>query len=194
MAITAQNAFLTVPFSLASFTVLSASVKTSTVDAPRRKPNCLAEKPAIDATCSSIQPRTKPSRTLLIVSSRHIGRVSGRTESTAGFGLIGLPAWRIAEAPDARSATRHGIVVVVVIAKYFFKAFVLYFEDAAAGGSDDWMMGVAGADLSYTMELPGGRFDPPPSRIASVGIETFEAFKIFQQFVEEKYVKKSLLN
>ncbi|KAK0077147.1 hypothetical protein PV326_010248 [Microctonus aethiopoides] len=66
--------------------------------------------------------------------------------------------------------------------------------NAAAGGSDDWMMGVAGADLSYTMELPGGRFDPPPSRIASVGIETFEAFKIFQQFVEEKYVKKSLLN
>ncbi|KAK0174949.1 hypothetical protein PV327_008737 [Microctonus hyperodae] len=60
---------------------------------------------------------------------------------------------------------------------------------AAAGGSDDWMMGVAGADLSYTIELPGGRFDPPPSRIASVGIETFEGFKIFQQFVEKKYVK-----
>lgn len=71
---------------------------------------------------------------------------------------------------------------------------ISYSTDAAAGGSDDWMMGVAGADLSYTMELPGGRFDPPPSRIASVGMETFEAFKIFQQFVEEKYVRKSLLN
>ncbi|XP_015110096.1 carboxypeptidase B [Diachasma alloeum] len=61
---------------------------------------------------------------------------------------------------------------------------VLY---AAAGGSDDWALGVAGVDLSYTIELPGGRFDPPASRIVPVGIETFEAFKVFQQYVEETY-------
>ncbi|XP_014297850.1 carboxypeptidase B [Microplitis demolitor] len=62
---------------------------------------------------------------------------------------------------------------------------VLY---AAAGGSDDWLMGVAGANLSYTVELPGGRFDPPPSRIEFVGIETFEAFKVFQEYIEKTFV------
>lgn len=58
---------------------------------------------------------------------------------------------------------------------------------AAAGGSDDWAMAVAGIELSYTIELPGGRFDPPPKNIAKVGDETFDAFVVFQQYVEKKY-------
>ncbi|XP_063973544.1 carboxypeptidase B [Diachasmimorpha longicaudata] len=64
---------------------------------------------------------------------------------------------------------------------------VLY---AAAGGSDDWALAVAGVDLSYTIELPGGRFDPPADRIVPVGIETFEAFKIFHKYVEVVYPPK----
>ncbi|XP_011312944.1 carboxypeptidase B [Fopius arisanus] len=65
---------------------------------------------------------------------------------------------------------------------------VLY---AAAGGSDDWALAVAGVDLAYTIELPGGRFDPPASRIVPVGIETFQAFKVFQQYIAEKYISRN---
>ncbi|XP_014234510.1 carboxypeptidase B-like [Trichogramma pretiosum] len=59
---------------------------------------------------------------------------------------------------------------------------VLY---AAAGGSDDWAMGVAGVDLVYTIELPGGsyKFTPPTSEILPVGQETFEAIKVFARYV-----------
>ncbi|XP_001599198.2 carboxypeptidase B [Nasonia vitripennis] len=55
----------------------------------------------------------------------------------------------------------------------------------AAGGSDDWTMGVAGVDLAYTVELPGGvyGFAPPPSAIIPVGRETFEAIKVFARYV-----------
>ncbi|XP_001599161.2 carboxypeptidase B-like [Nasonia vitripennis] len=62
---------------------------------------------------------------------------------------------------------------------------VLY---AAAGGSDDWVMGVAGAELAYTVELPGGihGFAPPPKEIVPVGRETFEAIKVFASFVDNK--------
>ncbi|XP_034950230.1 carboxypeptidase B-like [Chelonus insularis] len=63
---------------------------------------------------------------------------------------------------------------------------VLY---AAAGGSDDWVMAVGKADLSYTIELPGGRFDPPPSKINPIAVETFEAFKVFHEYVEKTYVR-----
>lgn len=65
---------------------------------------------------------------------------------------------------------------------------IVLLTDAAAGGSDDWALAVAGVDLSYTIELPGKSFDPPATRIIPVGIETFEAFKVFQQYVENKYV------
>ncbi|XP_058797648.1 carboxypeptidase B-like [Phymastichus coffea] len=60
---------------------------------------------------------------------------------------------------------------------------VLY---AASGGSDDWVMGVGGADLSYTVELPGGYFGfaPPPREIIPVGRETFEAIKVFAKYTE----------
>ncbi|XP_012288601.2 carboxypeptidase B [Orussus abietinus] len=64
---------------------------------------------------------------------------------------------------------------------------VLY---AAAGGSDDWAMGVAGADVSYTIELPGGGifgFNPPPNRILPVGIETFEAIKSIGSYVGTRW-------
>lgn len=64
---------------------------------------------------------------------------------------------------------------------------VLY---AAAGGSDDWVKGVGGVALSYTIELPGGGstgFDLPASRILAVVRETFEGVKVYQAYVEQNY-------
>ncbi|KAJ8684202.1 hypothetical protein QAD02_019994, partial [Eretmocerus hayati] len=60
---------------------------------------------------------------------------------------------------------------------------VLY---AAAGGSDDWAMAIGKAELSYTIELPGGRygFAPPPSEIIPVGQETFKAIQVIAQYIE----------
>ncbi|XP_044731558.1 carboxypeptidase B-like [Chrysoperla carnea] len=65
---------------------------------------------------------------------------------------------------------------------------VLY---AAAGGSDDWFKGVAGVNLSYTIELPGGGlsgFDLPPSRIEEVVQDTYKMVKVFASYIEEKFV------
>lgn len=59
-------------------------------------------------------------------------------------------------------------------------------------------MAVAGIELAYTIELPPTMtlpyvrnkgyygFSPPPSLIEPVGRETFEAFKVFAQYVENK--------
>ncbi|XP_076651252.1 carboxypeptidase B [Halictus rubicundus] len=58
----------------------------------------------------------------------------------------------------------------------------------AAGGSDDWALGKAGINLSYTYELPGGNsgFLLPPTEIKAVGIETFEAMKVIHQYITSK--------
>jgi len=64
---------------------------------------------------------------------------------------------------------------------------VLY---AAAGGSDDWVKAVGGVELSYTLELPGGGnygFDLPASDIVIVGKETFEAVKVFGDYISTKF-------
>ncbi|KAK9680830.1 Zinc carboxypeptidase [Popillia japonica] len=66
---------------------------------------------------------------------------------------------------------------------------VLY---AAAGGSDDWVKGVGGVALSYTIELPGGGiwgFDLPAARILPVSLETFEGVKVYQSYVENNFRK-----
>lgn len=63
----------------------------------------------------------------------------------------------------------------------------------AAGGSDDYVKGVGGVALSYTIELPGGGtwgFDLPTSRILPVVRETFEGIRVYQAYVEEKYARK----
>lgn len=59
----------------------------------------------------------------------------------------------------------------------------------AAGGSDDWMMGVAGIPLAYTVELPsrGGGFQPAAKEIAGVVNETFEGMKAYHKYVEEQW-------
>ncbi|XP_044732015.1 carboxypeptidase B-like isoform X2 [Chrysoperla carnea] len=70
---------------------------------------------------------------------------------------------------------------------------VLY---SAAGGSDDWFKGVAGVNLSYTIELPGGGlsgFDLPPSRIDEVVQETFEMVKVFAGYIQEKFLYNRFL-
>ncbi|GJQ71042.1 hypothetical protein Trydic_g952 [Trypoxylus dichotomus] len=67
---------------------------------------------------------------------------------------------------------------------------VLY---AAAGGSDDWVKGIGGVGLSYTIELPGGGswgFDLPPSSILRVCEETFEGVKVYQSYVENNFKQK----
>ncbi|KAG9429549.1 carboxypeptidase B [Apis mellifera carnica] len=62
----------------------------------------------------------------------------------------------------------------------------------AAGGSDDWAMGKAGINLSYTFELPGGNYGflLPASEIKAVGTETFEAIKQIHQYVTSKYASR----
>ncbi|KAF2896455.1 hypothetical protein ILUMI_09720 [Ignelater luminosus] len=61
---------------------------------------------------------------------------------------------------------------------------------AAAGGSDDWAKGVAGVELSYTIELPGGGllgFDLPTWKILGVAKETWEGLKTFCKHISEKF-------
>jgi len=62
----------------------------------------------------------------------------------------------------------------------------------AAGGSDDWAKGVAGVELSYTIELPGGGswgFDPPPNQIRPIVEETWVGFKAYHHYVQAKFGK-----
>lgn len=59
----------------------------------------------------------------------------------------------------------------------------------AAGGSDDYMMGVLGVPLSYTIELPGGGnmgFDPPAKDILPCVREMWEGVKVFAKYAESK--------
>ncbi|XP_014207739.1 carboxypeptidase B-like [Copidosoma floridanum] len=60
---------------------------------------------------------------------------------------------------------------------------VLY---SAAGGSDDWAQARGGVELAYTIELPSAAFGfaPPPKEIVPIGMETFEAIKVFIQYAE----------
>lgn len=65
----------------------------------------------------------------------------------------------------------------------------------AAGGSDDWVKGVAGVELSYTIELPGGGeqgFDPPPEQIPSIVTETWEGVKAYHHYIQGKFGKSNL--
>ncbi|XP_023315913.1 carboxypeptidase B-like [Trichogramma pretiosum] len=59
---------------------------------------------------------------------------------------------------------------------------------AAAGGSDDYVMAVGKVPLSYTIELPGGyfQFAPPPKYINFIGEETFEAIKVFANYIDKQ--------
>ena len=77
---------------------------------------------------------------------------------------------------------------LIIIHQFKYSLWNSSIADAAAGGSDDWAMEVGGADLSYTVELPGGSygFAPPPREIIPVGAETFEAIKQFALYVEDK--------
>ncbi|KAK5642669.1 hypothetical protein RI129_008836 [Pyrocoelia pectoralis] len=64
---------------------------------------------------------------------------------------------------------------------------VLY---AAAGGSDDWAKGVAGIELSYTIELPAGRFggfNPSPTEISGHVQQTFEGVVVYGEYIANKF-------
>jgi cyanate lyase len=61
--------------------------------------------------------------------------------------------------------------------------------DAAAGGSDDYMKGVVGIDLSYTVELtdtPYG-FQLPASQIEPTVTRFFEGVRVFGRYVKENF-------
>lgn len=63
-------------------------------------------------------------------------------------------------------------------------------EYLTAGSSDDWAKGVAGIQLSYTIELPGGGkqgFDLPASEILNVVQEMFEGVKVWHNYIETKF-------
>ncbi|KAF5301245.1 hypothetical protein FQR65_LT00945 [Abscondita terminalis] len=64
---------------------------------------------------------------------------------------------------------------------------VLY---AAAGGSDDWAKAKAGIQLSYTIELPGGRkngFHPEGDEIFELVSQTFEGIVVFGKYIALKF-------
>jgi hypothetical protein len=61
--------------------------------------------------------------------------------------------------------------------------------DAAAGGSDDYMKGVVGIDLSYTVELtdtPYG-FQLPAELIEPTVTQFFEGVRVFGTYVKENF-------
>lgn len=63
----------------------------------------------------------------------------------------------------------------------------------AAGGSDDWALGVGGAEYSYTIELRDkGQFgfDLPPEQIIPTGEENYEAFKVVAEFIAGLAINK----
>ncbi|KAJ8970944.1 hypothetical protein NQ317_008291 [Molorchus minor] len=71
-------------------------------------------------------------------------------------------------------------------------ANLLYY---AAGSSIDWAKGVAGIDLAYTIELPGGGtygWDIDASRIQSVVEETWKGFEIFHDYLYNKFINGTL--
>ncbi|KAJ8950617.1 hypothetical protein NQ318_010816 [Aromia moschata] len=73
-------------------------------------------------------------------------------------------------------------------------ANLLYY---AAGVANDWAAGVAGIDLSYTIELPGGGangHDIPAERIVPVVEETWEGFKALHSYIRNKFVNSTYVN
>ncbi|KAK5642670.1 hypothetical protein RI129_008837 [Pyrocoelia pectoralis] len=61
---------------------------------------------------------------------------------------------------------------------------------AAAGGSDDWAKGVAGIELSYTIELPAGGsggFNPSPTEISGHVQQTFEGVVVYGEYIANKF-------
>ncbi|KAF5297197.1 hypothetical protein FQA39_LY12212 [Lamprigera yunnana] len=56
-----------------------------------------------------------------------------------------------------------------------------------AGGSDDWAMGVAGINLSYTVEMPGPDFVIPPDFILPYVTQMFAGVRVYGQYVADNY-------
>jgi hypothetical protein len=61
--------------------------------------------------------------------------------------------------------------------------------DAAAGGSDDYMKGVLGIELSYTVELTYSQygFQLPASQIEPTVTQFFEGVRVFAKYVKENF-------
>lgn len=65
--------------------------------------------------------------------------------------------------------------------------------DAAAGGSDDYMKGVVGIDLSYTVELTDTiyGFQLPASQLLRYVREFYEAVRVFGTYVKDNFAAKA---
>ena len=65
--------------------------------------------------------------------------------------------------------------------------------DAAAGGSDDYMKGVEGIELSYTVELTDTRygFELPASLILPTVRQFFEGVRVFGTYVKDNFSAKT---
>jgi hypothetical protein len=61
--------------------------------------------------------------------------------------------------------------------------------DAAAGGSDDYIKGVTGIDLSYTVELTDTvyGFQLPATQLLRYVREFFEAVRVFGTYVKNNF-------
>ena len=60
-----------------------------------------------------------------------------------------------------------------------------------SGASDDWIKGVVGVNLSYTVELPGGGnsgFDPIPENILNVVKSMWGGISIWHSYVEKHFI------
>ncbi|KAF5297194.1 hypothetical protein FQA39_LY12209 [Lamprigera yunnana] len=61
-----------------------------------------------------------------------------------------------------------------------------------SGTSHDWAHAIAGIELSYALELPGGGtkgFDLPENKILGVVVEAFEGIRSFHYNVEQEYAR-----
>jgi hypothetical protein len=65
--------------------------------------------------------------------------------------------------------------------------------DAAAGGSDDYMKGVLGIDLSFTVELTDTiyGFQLPASQLLRYVREFYEGVRVFGTYVKNNFAAKA---
>jgi hypothetical protein len=84
-------------------------------------------------------------------------------------------------------------LVITVFPRVVTWVITLLPTDAAAGGSDDYMKGVEGIDLSYTVEMTNTRygFELPASQILQHVRQFFEGVRVFGKYVKDNFSAKA---
>lgn len=62
--------------------------------------------------------------------------------------------------------------------------------DIAPGTSIDWFLATAKSNFSYCVELPSLDFVISEEKIPEIGLEVFEAIKVFGKHIEDNFVYK----